>query len=295
MTDDTEEPQEEDTTTASTTDEESRQSPGAVRPDPSLHPARDPGIDPRISAGDVSRDGVASGAPDPASLTAADTEPVANATTAELVGTLSTEGPHARKRAALALAEREGIGDDARAALLATVRGDDDPTVRQFAVEALAAQETDDGAALTAIEEATDDENPWVRAEAVVALDGWACDSHGARFEDLLSDEHEAVRRNAAIALFRTRDAVDELLALLDDPSDRVREWAARLLGSYSDDDRVAAALARTARDDPVDIVRAAAGRALELEDAALRQAVEGRRGAGTREPSNVLNRQPDV
>lgn len=232
---------------------------------------------------------------DPEALTAADTEPVADATAAELVDALATAGVHDRKRAALALAEREAVGEDAREALLDAARGDDDPTVRQFAVEALAALEADDSAVQVAFEEATDDESPWVRAEAVVALDGLEGDGYGGRFEELLSDDHEAVRRNAAIALSRTRDAVDELLALLDDPSNRVREWAARLLGPHADDERVESALVGTAQEDPVDIVRAAAGRALDLEDAALGHVVEGGRGMDAMDSSDVLNRRPDL
>lgn len=274
-------------------DEPSGRSRAEPRPDPSLHPGRDPGRDPRTDPGGAAHDGGASGAVDPASLTAADTEPVADDALADLVDALSTGDPNARKRAALALAERDGSDDDARTALRRAARDDDDPTVRQFAVEALAARAGDDGPALPAAEAATRDEDPWVRAEAVVALSRLAGEDHVGRFEELRFDDHEAVRRNAAIALSRRRDAVEELLALLDDPSDRVREWAARLLGPHADDERVAAALARTARDDPVDLVRAAAGRALELDGAALGRVVDG--DFDWDAPSDVLNRRPDL
>ncbi len=54
-----------------------------------------------------------------------------------------------------------------------------------------------------------------------------------AVIEAALDDEHHAARRNALVSLFKLRgeDACDALVAAADDPSERVREWAAHLLG----------------------------------------------------------------
>lgn len=307
-------------------------------PDPQLDPEQSPGrLDPTEHDVEVSRDDVTIGEADATDFTAADTEPIADATEEEVVAMLTADPAHVRRRAALALAERDP-SVEAVEALAAVARSDDDTEVRQFAVEALGRIAADRGEpdgherqetvetkrgpneakrgpseakrgpseaergpneakrelSETVARDATTDPNPWVRAEAVVALDRIDREGFADRIAAGLDDDHEAVRRNAVISLYRVRgaEAVEDLLELLTDPSDRVREWAAHLLGDV-DDDRADAALSETARSDDSDVVRATAARALGMADEELRDVVES--GRATTDAADVLNRRPDV
>lgn len=232
-------------------------------PDERLNPARSPGVGDgpkELSEIEVSRD-VTLGTADPDAFTATDTAPVAEATVEELCTALQEGDRVDRRRAAVALAQRpaaEGVVDPLRTAVLE----DPDPDVRQFAVEALATH--GDDAVREAVEAAASDSNPWVRAEAVVTLDSLDREESLPVLEWLLEDDHPAVRRNAMISLYKAcgDEAVETLLDGLSDPDERVREWAAELLGG-TDDDRAREELTRTAKNDENDFVRATAKRAL--------------------------------
>lgn len=180
----------------------------------------------------VSREDVAIGEASEADLSAADTDPVADESAENLCDRLRADAPPERQRAALALAERDPPGS-AIDALADRAENDPDETVRQFAVEALGrVVDSPPEAVISAL----DDPDPWVRAEAIVALDR---QGQVERIADAVADDHHAVRRNAAISLWKRRgeDVLDQLLALADDDSDRVREWVAHLLGQIDDPD----------------------------------------------------------
>ncbi|AUX10005.1 HEAT repeat protein [Halalkaliarchaeum desulfuricum] len=232
-------------------------------PDERLNPARSPGAGdgPKdLSEIEVSRD-VTLGTADPEEFTATDTAPVADATVEELCSALQDGDRVERRRAAVALAQRSKT-EAAVEPLRTAVLQDPDPDVRQFAVEALATH--GDESVRETVEAVASDSNPWVRAEAVVTLDSLDCDESLPVLERMLEDDHPAVRRNAMISLFKARgeDALVTLVEGLSDPDERVREWAAELLGGI-DDDRAREALTRTANDDESDFVRATAKRAL--------------------------------
>lgn len=274
-------------------------------PDPRLDPARSPGVgsgNRDVSEIDVGRN-VTLGTATPGELTATDTEPVADATVAELCDALAHADAVDRRRAAVALSRRPP-SDEAVEPLSMAARRDRDADVRQFAVEALVTHA--DGRTVEAIEAATEDEDPWVRAEAIVALDNVDREANASLIEAALDDGHPAVRRNAMISLYKLRGsgALATLLSGLDDPGERVREWAAELLGGI-DDDRARRALSETAAADDSAIVRATAERALGHEVGAP---PEGRRtnsgGANHRQtPANPgggtgaddLNEPPDL
>lgn len=257
------------------------------RPDPQLNPERSPGqeldID-SLAEIDLDRE-ITLGEADPSEFSATDTVPLSEASHRVLYALLSGGGIVERRRAALALAERPP-DDRTVGALERAVRGDDDADVRQFAVEAIG--ELDASTALETVRVALEDDDPWVRAEAVVAFSGIGGGNEG--LENALDDAHYAVRRNAAIALFKRRgdSMVEVLLEQVTDPSNRVREWAAQLLGEV-DDERAREALSRLAREDDHDIVRATARRALE----------DGTSVAGLDEGGSVgddpLNETPDL
>lgn len=234
------------------------------RPDPQLNPERSPGqeldID-SLSEIDLDRD-VTLGEADPAEFSATDTTPLSETPHRVLYALLENGGAVKRRRAALALSERP-VSDWTVATLERTVRRDVDADVRQFAVESLGT--IGSRSALETVRAALGDEDPWVRAEAVVALDGIG--GGDDLLETALEDEHYAVRRNAAIALFKRRgdEMIEVLIEQSEDPSDRVREWAAQLLGEV-DDERAHERLERIARDDDHDVVRTTARRALDGE-----------------------------
>lgn len=265
-------------------------------PDPQLDPTRSPGFGdgpPEISEIDVGRD-VTLGEATPEELTASDTSRVASESVETLLEHVTDGTVVERRRAALALAEKERT-DRIVTTLADAARVDDDADVRQFAVEALGKLGGDpaDRVARTA----TRDPNPWVRAEAVVALDRLDRSTHTETIEKALDDEHHAVRRNAAISTFKHRGegAIDVLLEQIEDPSDRVREWAAHMLGGV-DDGRARAAL-QEALDDENRIVRATAERALDVDPDRFRRRFTG--GLDEKETTlrgeDPLNRQPDL
>ena len=177
----------------------------------------------------TSRADVTLGQASEADFAAADTDPVADESECALLDRLDADAATERQRAALALAGRDP-GEAAIDALADRTRDDPEATVRQFAVEALGelAESMPE-----AVRSATEDPDPWVRAEAIVALDHLDREGHADRIVDALDDEHHAVRRNAVISLWKGRgeDVLPELLGLVDDESDRVREWVAELLG----------------------------------------------------------------
>lgn len=231
-------------------------------PDPNLHPAKSPGVGPE-EANDVtvSRSDVDIGSADPASLTAGDTEPVEDDSVEAVIATLSEESPTERKRAAIELGRRERRPDVVDA-LRRAAREDPDADVRQFAVESLGDHGGDvaESVALAALS----DSDPWVRAEAVVALDHTDREAHREAVLAALADDHNAVRRNALITLYKRvdPDIFEHAVSLVEDESDRVREWVAIVLGRV-DTDRARPELRRLAADDS-DVVARAAQSALE-------------------------------
>ncbi|WP_255475236.1 HEAT repeat domain-containing protein [Halapricum sp. CBA1109] len=76
--------------------------------------------------------------------------------------------------------------------------------------------------------------------------------------------DHHAVRRNALITLYKRGDpdVFEHAVSLVEDDSDRVREWAAIVLGRV-DTDRARPELRHLAADDS-DVVARAAQSALE-------------------------------
>jgi len=265
-------------------------------PDPQLDPTRSPGFGGGVkplSEIDVGRD-VTLGEADPAELTVSDTSSLADASMATLRERLTGDDVVERRRAALALADRS-VDEETSRALATAVRSDDDAEVRQFAVEALGAGSgaVAERAALAAL----DDSNPWVRAEAVVALDHLDGTGHAELIAAALDDGHHAVRRNAAISEFKRRGEESEplLLDLLEDTSDRVREWAAHMLGGV-DSDESRAALERAAETDESRIVRLTAAKARQTDPVAFRRRFRGTTdGEPIQDVDDPLNRQPDL
>lgn len=267
-------------------------------PDPQLHPENSPGFDDDpvgLDDIEVDRD-VTIGEASLDELGASDTEPVESDAAADLLAALADESVVERRRAALALAERER-SDAVVDGLRRAATTDSDAEVRQFAVESLA-KHGGSVAAETAGGRAESDPNPWVRAEAVVALDRLDRHAHEDRLAAALTDDHHAVRRNAVISLFKLRgeDSLPRLLELTDDPSERVREWAAHLLGGV-DDDRARKRLDRLAEEDESDIVRETAARAESVDPGSFRRQFSGTLDETDRTlpGEDDLNRTPDL
>jgi len=266
--------------------------------DPQVHPEASPGFDEDpdgLEDIEVSRD-VTIGEASLRDLASSDTAPLEGATTEERLALLVRGDAVERRRAALSLAEGERT-EDAVEALVRVARTDEDDDVRQFAVEALG-KLGGDRAAEGALA-VTRDEEPWVRAEAFVALDRLDRRTHADRIDAGLEDDHHAVRRNAAISTFKRRgeDALSDLLALVEDPSDRVREWAVHMLGGV-DDDRAREALRAVIEDDSEpDLVRTTAARALEVDPGAFRRGFGGTidRMTTNLPGEDVLNRRPKL
>ena len=266
--------------------------------DPQVHPEASPGFDEDpdgLEGIEVSRD-VTIGEASLRDLASSDTAPLEGATTEERLALLVRGDAIERRRAALSLAEGERT-EDAVEALVRVARTDEDDDVRQFAVEALG-KLGGDRAAEGALA-VTRDEEPWVRAEAFVALDRLDRRTHADRIDAGLEDDHHAVRRNAAISTFKRRgeDALSDLLALVEDPSDRVREWAVHMLGGV-DDDRAREALRAVIEDgSEPDLVRTTAARALEVDPGAFRRGFGGTIDQMTTNlpGEDVLNRRPKL
>lgn len=270
----------------------------AEPPDPQLDPTKSPGFGVEydsLADIEVSRD-VTIGEMDPADLTAADTDPVADVETERLLATLVDGTRKERQRAALALGEREPR-EGVVTALATVARTADDDDVRQFSVEALGKLGGDEAAA-TAATLASDDPDPWVRSEAVVTMDRLDRDDQRDSIEAALSDDHHAVRRNALISEFKRRGegARDDLLDATNDPSERVREFAAHMLAGV-DDGAVRETLRELAVEDPSDVVRATAENALDTDPDRFRRQFTGPTAEGeTLLPGeDLLNRIPDL
>ena len=267
-------------------------------PDPQLDPSRSPGFgtDPTaIEEIDVGRD-VTLGDAEPAELTVGDRSSVDGAAIPALVSLLRNGDATQRGRAALALADRPGAAADAVSTVAAAAIEDADADVRQFAVEALG--KIGGPAAGPAAKRVLRDEDPWVRAEAVDALDRIDREGHAETIEAAVDDDHHAVRRNAAISLFKRRgeDALPMLLDLAEDPSNRAREWAAHMLGGV-DDDRARDALESLATGDENEIVRVTARKSLDADPARFRRKFAGAADRD-RQPlpgEDLLNRRPDL
>ncbi|WP_458207801.1 HEAT repeat domain-containing protein [Haladaptatus sp. NG-SE-30] len=266
--------------------------------DPQVHPEQSPGFGQHpegLSDIEVSRD-ITIGEASKRELAASDITPLVDESVATKLEILTNGDAVERRRAALALAEasRSEIVVDT---LLQAGRLDEDADVRQFAVEALAklgGERAEEGAIAISY-----DEDPWVRAEAFVALDRLDSDSYADRIEEGLEDGHHAVRRNAAISLFKLRgkDSLEHLLGLVDDPSERVREWVAHMLGGI-DDERAEDALEKLANDDEApEIVRNTAARALTVDPGTFRRQFGGPLDEMTTglPGEDVLNRQPNL
>ncbi|MFC6941148.1 HEAT repeat domain-containing protein [Salinirubellus sp. GCM10025818] len=265
--------------------------------DPRVHPEQSPGFGEDhggLEDIEVSRD-VTIGEATPRELQATDVTPVADADAAEKVADLRGGDVVERRRAALALAEESGpaVVD----ALVEFGLTDADCDVRQFAVEALGelGGERAGNAAVTAL----DDPDPWVRAEAVVALDRIDRREYEPHVERAVDDDHHAVRRNAAVSLFKLRGE-DTLGILLDQSradSERLREWAAHLLAGV-DDERAEERLRELAADEgEPKVVRSTAARSLEADPGKFRRQFTG----GTENDSadapgeSRLNRRPNL
>jgi HEAT repeat protein len=267
-------------------------------PDPQLDPERSPGMHTDIEALEdieVSREDVTIGEATPEELAAADTEPVEDADLAALLADLREGTDTDRRRAALALKDEQS-DDTVVTALARAATTDDDSDVRQFAVEALTGH-GDERTAAVAVE-LLDDPDPWVRAEAVVALDNLDREAHEDDIATALAeDDHHAVRRNAAISLFKLRgEAIaDELLDLSHADSERLREWAAHMLAGVDEDrarDRLDALT-----DDPATVVRQTAERSLEEDPGQFRRQFGGalENDARLLPGEDRLNRMPDL
>ncbi|MDR5656438.1 HEAT repeat domain-containing protein [Halodesulfurarchaeum sp. HSR-GB] len=236
--------------------------------------------------------GVRLGTAEPADYSAADTTPVEDASIEELAAMLEDSAAPTRRRAVLALARRNPEPAVIRT-LAELARSDPDDQVRQFAVEATGKLDGDPQVALDLLEA---DADPWVRAEAAVALDRLARDAHETTFETLLEDEAVGVRRNALISLVRIRGdgARDLLLEALDDPSDRVREWAVKLLGGFDDDETVRTALKRVLDDETeIEVVRETAARSLGARGQDVEDLLEDGTGTASAD-DHMLNHVPD-
>ncbi|WP_284008581.1 HEAT repeat domain-containing protein [Haloarcula pelagica] len=269
-----------------------------AEPDPQLDPERSPGMHTDIEALEdieVSRADVTIGEATPEELAAADTEPVEDADLAALLADLREGSDTDRRRAALALKD-EPTDEAVVTALARAATTDDDSDVRQFAVEALT-EHGDERTAAVAVE-LLDDADPWVRAEAVVALDNLDREAHEDDIAAALAeDDHHAVRRNAAISLFKLRGEAmaDELLELSHADSERLREWAAHMLAGV-DEDRARERL-DALTDDPATVVRQTAERSLEEEPGQFRRQFGGalENDARLLPGEDRLNRMPDL
>jgi HEAT repeat protein len=267
-------------------------------PDPQLDPTKSPGFGRSLDSLadiEVSRD-VTLGQVDPDELTASDTDPVADASARDLLADLESGSKKDRRRAALALAETDEpeavVAELARAAV-----DDEDDDVRQFAVESLAKLRAEDaGDVARAV--SYDDDDPWVRAEAVVALDRIDRERYAERMEDALDDDHHAIRRNGLISLFKLRgeDVLDDAIEMATDPSERVREWAAHVLGGI-DDDRARRTLEGLATTDDSDIVALTARHARSADPDRFRRRFTGamEEGDSLLPGEDLLNRQPTL
>ncbi|MFD1647623.1 HEAT repeat domain-containing protein [Haloarchaeobius litoreus] len=266
--------------------------------DPRVHPEESPGFgeDPAgLEDIEVDRD-VTIGEATPRELQATDISPIADDEVAEKVSLLQDGDVVDRRRAALALGEEDAT-DVVVDALVHLGLADDDADVRQFAVESLGnlgGERAGEAAVAT-----LDDADPWVRAEAVVALDRIDRGTFESHVEDALDDAHHAVRRNAAVSLFKSRGEamLDVLLEQSHDESERVREWAVHLLAGV-DDERADQRLRAVAGDDSEPkVVRSTAARSLEADPGKFRRQFTG----GTENDSAALpgesrlNRQPDL
>ncbi|WP_433630117.1 HEAT repeat domain-containing protein [Halomicrococcus sp. NG-SE-24] len=267
-------------------------------PDPQLDPTSSPGVGHTLDSLadiEVSRD-VTLGEVAPDELTAGDTDPVADDSARELLDDLAEGSRKDRRRATLALAETDG-SEAVVAALSSVALGDDDADVRQFAVESLAKLRAE-GAGDVALAVSRDDDDPWVRAEAVVALDRIDREAYADRMDEALSDDHHASRRNALISLFKLRgeDVLDDAIEMATDPSERVREWAAHVLGGI-DDDRARRTLEGMAISDDSDIVALTARHARSVDPDRFRRRFTGAMAEGdTLLPGeDLLNRQPNL
>ncbi|MBV0923795.1 HEAT repeat domain-containing protein [Halomicroarcula limicola] len=266
--------------------------------DPRVHPEESPGfgVDPDgLEDIEVDRD-VTIGEATPRELQATDIRPVADDSVEEKIRALAEGDVVERRRVALALGEEsasEGLLD----ALVGVGLTDDDADVRQFAVESLG-NLGGERAGVAAVE-TLGDENPWVRAEALVALDRIDREAFESHIEAALEDDHHAVRRNAAVSLFKLRgeDTLDILLEQSRDESERVREWAAHLLAGV-DDDRAEARLTELASDDAEPaVVRSTAARSLEADPGKFRRQFTGgtEQDSAQRPGESRLNRRPDL
>lgn len=229
---------------------------------------------------------------DPEDYAAADIGPVEESDTEVLVEQLGATDAPTRRRAILALARR--TAESQVCDRLEELACDDpDDQVRQFALEALGKLDGDPSVALDVLESEAD---PWVRAEATVTLDRLAREQHESKFLELLEDDAEGVRRNALISLTRIRegDARGLLLDAVDDPSDRVREWAVKLLAQYDDDPEVETHLKAVLEDDSeVEIVRETAARSLGARGDDIEELLA--EGTGTASADDhMLNQVPD-
>lgn len=223
---------------------------------------------------------------------AADVTPVEEDSIDDLREQLAAPDAPTRRRATLALAERDCPSAVVRR-LEELARTDPDDEVRQFAIEVVAKQDGDPAVARDLLES---DEDQWVRAEAAVALDRLDRAAHEDYFERLLEDDAPGVRRNALISLTRIRgdDARDDLIAAVDDPDDRVREWATKLLGTFDDDPAVEATLKAVLEDgEEVDIVKQTAARSLGARGEDVESLVETS-GGSEMAGDHMLNQVPD-
>ncbi|QCC47338.1 HEAT repeat domain-containing protein [Halobellus limi] len=280
--------------------------------DPRVHPEESPGFGEEpagLEEIEVSRD-VTLGEATPRELQATDLGPVADRSAVELIEDLTDGDVVERRRAALALGEErpaEGVVD----ALVEIGLADDDSDVRQFAVESLGnlggevpadptgSGDVSDESLGAAALEALADEDPWVRAEAVVALDRIDRTAYESHLEAALGDDHHAVRRNAAVSLFKIRgeDTLEILLDLSTDDSERVREWAAHLLAGV-EDDRAERRLTEIAADESEpEVVRSTAARSLEADPGKFRRQFTGgiENDSADRPGESRLNRRPDL
>jgi HEAT repeat protein len=266
--------------------------------DPRVHPEQSPGFgeEPEgLEDIEVSRD-VTIGEASPRELQATDLRPMANDAPTEKIDALCDGDVVERRRAALSLGE-ETANEVVLDALVGVGLHDDDADVRQFAVESLG-NLGGEQAAEAAIE-MLQDENPWVRAEAAVALDRIDRVRYASHLEAALADDHHAVKRNAAVSLFKHRgeDMLEVLLEQSRSESERLREWAAHLLAGIEDDRATARLEALAADESEPRVVRSTAARSLDADPGKFRRQFTGgtEQDTAARPGEGRLNRRPDL
>jgi HEAT repeat protein len=162
--------------------------------------------------------------------------------------------------------------------VVATLQTSQDETQRAYAAEALGEFLSVAGVKFVA-QAAVEDPSARVRRSAVQALERLNNQGPAGELARALGDSDEDVRLAALHAAIRVHvfNGLDAVVALISDPSERVRKRAAESLGAMRARDAVVGLVALTAPDrEPNAAVRVAAVAALgQIRDSAARPAVQ--------------------